>query len=177
MRARVRDVVKAWSKAAAAVGDCLAKQIERELEPAVPPNAPTSGEPPAPDAAQSAAPANAPDQERNPSYDEVKKLNLLLKEMQICSHQIAPTLRIIEKADLDASLSERAYQPEILERELKLHADIDKRIEKTIARLIGLKEYKRMYTPKLVNATPAAATSGVPGSQASPVTTPSGMLP
>lgn len=174
VRAGVRDVVKAWAKAAGAVGNCVAKQIELTFAPDAPPEAPTPAGPPA-SAAANGVPPNASDVKGDLSYDQVEKLNTLLKQLQICSNQIAPVLRTIEKGDLDASVCERAYAPEVLERELKLHADIDKRIEKTMSRLIELKEYKRMYTPKLVDGMLGA--KNVPGSSASLAKIPTATLP
>lgn len=65
------------------------------------------------------------------------------------------------------SIIEAAYDPAALELRLKIETAIDNRIAKTMTRLVGLKEYKRMYVDKLVptvksappllpNATPAS---------------------
>ena len=42
-----------------------------------------------------------------------------------------------------------------MERELKLQADIDRRIEKALKRLVMIKEYKEFYLPKAIDAKPA----------------------
>jgi hypothetical protein len=47
---------------------------------------------------------------------------------------------------------EQAYLPNIIERELKVQAEIDRRIEKVLKRLVMIKEYKRLYGAKSVNA-------------------------
>jgi hypothetical protein len=61
-----------------------------------------------------------------------------------------------------ASVIEAAYDPAALELRLKIETSIDNRIAKTMARLVGLKEYKLMYVdiptvtappPLLPNAT------------------------
>ena len=46
-----------------------------------------------------------------------------------------------------------------MEKELKILAELDKRIEKTMVRLVSLKEYKRVYGTKEVKAKPAEAIS------------------
>jgi len=82
---------------------------------------------------------------------------LLANQMRLTSREIAPALSMIGNYDLDERLCERAYRPEILERELKILAEFDKRIEKKMVRLVQLKEYKRIYGTKEVKAQPAEA--------------------
>ena len=55
-----------------------------------------------------------------------------------------------EKHDLEQRPGERAYRPDVVERTVKVEAQIDKQIEKALARLANLKEYKRIYVPKTV---------------------------
>jgi hypothetical protein len=68
----------------------------------------------------------------------------------IATNRITPVLKIIETQDIEQNLAERAFRPEIIEREVKVAALIDKQIEKGLAQLVHLKEYKRLYKKKLV---------------------------
>jgi Asp-tRNA(Asn)/Glu-tRNA(Gln) amidotransferase C subunit len=84
---------------------------------------------------------------------ELQNLLALAKELNVVNNElIVPTLKLVENNDLDQKVCERAYRPEILERELKIHAEIDKRIEKALARLVAIKEFKKYYGPKDVKA-------------------------
>jgi hypothetical protein len=59
-----------------------------------------------------------------------------------------------EKSSAEDSLR-RTYSPEYLEPIIRLEANIDARIDKALARLVSLKEYKRVtatYSPPLVTA-------------------------
>ena len=62
-------------------------------------------------------------------------------------------LKTAEKQKLDQT--ERAYDQRIMESELKLQAEIDRRIEKALKRLVMIKEYKNLYVPKDIEAKPA----------------------
>ena len=85
---------------------------------------------------------------------EFEKLTTLVKELSIISEGfVTPILKAAEKQKLDQA--ERAYNPGIMERELKLHAEIDRRIEKAMKRLVMIKEYKEFYVPKAIDAKPA----------------------
>ena len=89
--------------------------------------------------------ANEPDRAGFQSQIElVKELNVMNKEV------IVPMLQLIENYDLDQKVCERAYRPDVMERNLKIEADIDKRIEKTITRLVAIKEYKKLYGTNVV---------------------------
>jgi hypothetical protein len=100
------------------------------------------------------------DQERNPgAVTELDKWNLLLKEMGILASTFTPALRFIESFCLDEKVCERAYKPDFLERELKILADIDKRIDKKLVQLVKIKEYKRLYQPQVVESSPAQPTA------------------
>ena len=68
----------------------------------------------------------------------------------IATNRITPVLKIIETQDIEQNLAERAFRPDIIEREVKVAALIDKQIEKGLAQLVHLKEYKRLYKKKLV---------------------------
>jgi len=80
-----------------------------------------------------------------------KELNLVSKDL------IVPLLHAGEKEKLDQV--ERAYLPDIMERESKIQAEIDRRIEKATKRLVMAKEYKRQYCALSVNANRIEATT------------------
>ena len=62
------------------------------------------------------------------------KLNLLMKELNLVSTGfVVPSLQAVEQLKLDQI--ERAYQPHIMEKELKIQAEFDRRIEKVVRRL------------------------------------------
>ncbi len=42
---------------------------------------------------------------------------------------------------------EKAYHPDYLEKIIRLDASIDTRIDKTLSRLVSIKEYKRLIKP------------------------------
>jgi hypothetical protein len=83
---------------------------------------------------------------------ELQSLISLAKELNVATDMIRDMLRLIEDYDLDQKVCERAYRPEITERELKIRADLDKRIEKAIARLVTIKEYKKFYGANVIEA-------------------------
>jgi hypothetical protein len=90
---------------------------------------------------------------------ELEKLTVLMNEMKAAAGVVGAALRVIESNCLDEKPCERAYRPDLMERDLKILADIDKQIDKTIVRLAQLKEYKRIYVTKEVKARPAEVTS------------------
>jgi hypothetical protein len=73
-------------------------------------------------------------------------------------------LRATEEFELKQNVVDQAYRPDIMEKELKLHAEIDRRIEKAMIRLARAKEYKKFYGAKSVNANPIEATKLPPRS-------------
>jgi hypothetical protein len=84
---------------------------------------------------------------------EFEKLTVLAKELNIISKELViPILHAAEKQKDDQI--ERAYDPDIVEKDLKLHADIDRRIEKVLKRLVMTKEYKKYYVAKGVDSKP-----------------------
>jgi hypothetical protein len=83
---------------------------------------------------------------------ELQDLIILAKELNLTTGIVRDMLDQIESYDLDQKLAERAYRPEIMERELKIRAELDKRIEKAINRLVQIKEYKRFYGANVIEA-------------------------
>jgi hypothetical protein len=67
---------------------------------------------------------------------------------------ITPVLMLIENQDIEQNIAERAFRPDIIEREVKVVALIDRQIEKCLAQLVHLKEYKRLYRKKQVTCAP-----------------------
>ena len=87
---------------------------------------------------------------------EFEKLTVSLKEFNLAFEDLVSSLRRAEEQKLDQI--EQAYLPDIMERELKIHAEIDRRIEKVLKRLVMAKEYKRLYGAKSVSANQIEAT-------------------
>jgi hypothetical protein len=101
----------------------------------------------------SAVPAGQEGKQADPA--EFQRLISMAKELNVMNTElIVPVLQLMENYDLDQKVCERAYRPEIMERHLKIEADIDKRIEKALARLVAIKEYKKFYGTKEVKAAP-----------------------
>jgi hypothetical protein len=83
---------------------------------------------------------------------ELQSLISLAKELNVATDMIRDMLGLIETYDLDQKVCERAYRPEVMERELKIRAELDKRIENAIARLVTIKEYKKFYGANVIEA-------------------------
>jgi hypothetical protein len=90
---------------------------------------------------------------------ELQQLIILAKELNVTTGMVHDKLQLIETYDLDQKVCERAYRPEIMERELKIRAELDKRIEKAIQRLITIKEYKKFYGANVIEAQHAEVVS------------------
>jgi hypothetical protein len=110
------------------------------------------------------APDRANQEGKESAAAEFENVNLLINEMKAGVSVIGAQLRALESFGLDERVCERAYRPEVMERELKILAEIDKRIEKTITRLVVLKDLKKLYSPKEVKALPTE-TIGLPAKQ------------
>jgi hypothetical protein len=81
------------------------------------------------------------------------KLTVLTKELNIISKELViPILHAAEKQRLDQI--ERAYDPDIMERELKIQAELDRRIDKVLKRLVMIKEIKKFYVVKGIDSKP-----------------------
>jgi hypothetical protein len=82
---------------------------------------------------------------------EAERFDALIETLNAMGAKfISPALQIIECQDIEQSLAERAFRPDIIEREVKVGALIDRQIEKGLAQLVHLKEYKRLYKKKQV---------------------------
>jgi hypothetical protein len=72
---------------------------------------------------------------------------------------ILPMFRLIEGRELDQKVAERAYRPDIMEKEMKLHAEIDRRIEKAMRAFVLAREIKKQYATKTVGMKQLAASA------------------
>jgi hypothetical protein len=125
----IRASAKSHSQAAQFVCDLIVKHLERVL--------------------------NDKDVTADSVGREFEKLTELAKELNICSKELVlPLLQAAEKWKLDEI--ERAYDPDIMERELKIQAEIDRRIEKVLKQLVLIKEYKKYYVAKGIDSQPLA---------------------
>jgi hypothetical protein len=82
---------------------------------------------------------------------------------KILSEQVFPRMTKLEEASKSsggaASVYEKAYSHEHLERTLRVEAALDARIDKQMSRLVSLKEYKRIQketSGPMLEATPVA---------------------
>ena len=89
--------------------------------------------------------------------EELEGLIDLAKQVQMIGTNIVGPLKLVENYDLEQGVFERAYRPELLERQLKIEAQIDKQIEKALARLANLKVFKQIYAAKEVKGKRLAA--------------------
>jgi hypothetical protein len=81
---------------------------------------------------------------------EIAKLTVLTQQLNVISKELViPIIHIAEKEKHDQI--ERAYNPDIMERELKIQAELDRRIDKALKRLIMIKEYKKFHTAKTLD--------------------------
>jgi hypothetical protein len=88
--------------------------------------------------------------------DKLADLTKLAKELQAVGTPIGSLFRMIENGTVDDRQS--PYRADILEKELKIGGEIDKRIEKVMRRLVATKEYKRLYRAREIEALPSPAT-------------------
>jgi hypothetical protein len=83
----------------------------------------------------------------------IGKITVLTQELNIVSKElIIPILQAAEKQKHDRI--ERAYNPDIMERELKIQAELDRRIDKALKRLMIIKEYKKFHMVKSLDSKP-----------------------
>ena len=92
------------------------------------------------------------------TLDDTKRqrLSAILDQLRDCTKiyaslnkdAILPMFSLIQSRELDQKLAERAYRPHFLEKEMKLRAEIDRQIEKTMRALVITKEFKNQYLPK-----------------------------
>jgi hypothetical protein len=84
---------------------------------------------------------------------DIEPLITVAKQLRIIgAEMVVPMMHAIESGNLSKADVEQAYRPDIMERELKLHAEISRQIEKVVKRLVMLQEYKRLYSRKSIEA-------------------------
>jgi hypothetical protein len=100
---------------------------------------------------------------------EFEKLTTSLKEFNLVFGDLVSSFRRVEEQKLDQI--EEAYRPHIMEKELKIQAEVDRRIEKVLKRLVIVKELKRQYPAKSASAKQIEATKLPPTSLPNPAGT------
>ena len=89
---------------------------------------------------------------------ELETITTLAKELSVISEGLViPLLDAAEKHDQ----TERACHLGVMNRDLKFHAEIDRRIEKTLKHLVMIKEFKNFYVPKAIE-TKSVEIEGLP---------------
>ena len=164
-----RDASKAQAKAVTHLCEMIASAMARRMAPSAQANAKSRVRF---DPVRDVAPeilAQLPRSAREPISDrgdeegqageneELERLIDLAKQVQAIGTNLVGPLKLVENYDLEQGVFERAYRPEILERQLKIEAQIDKQIEKALARLANLKVFKQIYAAKEVKGKPVAA--------------------
>jgi hypothetical protein len=81
---------------------------------------------------------------------EIQALRGIAESIKSLGSDISTMLQLSVKYDLEQRPGEGAYRPDVVERTAKVEAQIDKQIEKALARLATLKEFKRIYVSKNV---------------------------
>ncbi len=95
---------------------------------------------------QMLAPDGTNQDSKQSAIAELEKLTAMMSEMKAVADIVGAALRVIESNGLDEKPCERAYRPDLMEQELKILAEIDKRIEKTITRLVQSSKNTRGFT-------------------------------
>ena len=132
--ASIRELLKAYSQAAKSAYARVSKETEKMLA------------------------ADATNQKGDQTTDKREALFGLTKELEVSSALIGVLLRMIESGKLDQERWHSPYRAEVLEKELKIAGEIDKRIEKVMRRLALTKEYKRLFRAREIEALPSPAT-------------------
>jgi len=102
--------------------------------------------------------ADTANQKGEQTTDKLEALIRMLKELQVSGAPIGCLLRMIENGQLDQERWHSPYRAEVLEKELKIAGEIDKRIEKVMRRLVATKEYKKLYRAREIEALSSPAT-------------------
>jgi hypothetical protein len=103
--------------------------------------------------------ATAEREEKNSDIAVLERLNKLHRKMGGPSSDLGPLLSATEGSKLNQHVAEQAYRPDIMEKELKLHAEIDRRIEKAMIRLARAKDHKKFYGAKSIDVKQNGITS------------------
>ena len=129
---QLTDGVRAMAKDQATATRQLCDLVVKHVTEAVFPSAPNAG----------------PKKEQT----DIEPLITLVKELKIVgAEMVVPMMQAIESDHFRPNV-EQAYRPDILEKELKLHAEISRQIEKVVKRLVMLQEYKKLYSRKSIEA-------------------------
>jgi hypothetical protein len=132
--ASIREVIKPWLEAAKITYAYVSKETAQMLA------------------------ADTANQTAEQTTSKLEALIRMLKELQVSGAPIGSLLRMIENGQLDQERWLSPYRAEVIEKELKIAGEIDKRIEKVMRRLALTKEYKRLYRAREIEALPSPAT-------------------
>ncbi len=130
----IRGVTRSSFKAARDVSDIIGKHVERASNPN-----------------ETIADSKAMENE---------KLIVLAQDLNSFGKVLAPMFHAAKKLQLDQI--ERAYDPDIMERELKIQTEIDRRIDKVLKRLVMIKEIKKFYVAKDIESKPLVEIEALP---------------
>jgi hypothetical protein len=148
-RDTMRYVNKEFHKAVAIMHEVMTKYMQQKLAP--------QGADEKSEAMEQISPPDASNPEdKRSTTDVLQELLPIMNDVRVLNTAITPNFLRFEKFCLDERPCERAYRPDLMERDLKIHAEIDKRIEKCITRLTVLKTYKEIHGLKEVKAQSAA---------------------
>ncbi len=134
----VRAAVKSQAEAAKFVYDRINEQVARIGKP---------------------DDATAGSKEKQSDAAVLARLEALHKQVIERRNDLVPLLSATEEFNLNQNVAAQAYRPDIMEKELKLHAEIDRRIEKAMIRLARAREHKKFYGAKSVDVKQNAVTS------------------
>jgi hypothetical protein len=84
--------------------------------------------------------------------DALREVIKELKETDV--RLLTPMQTMFDSQDFVQMAADRIFRPDLVEREVRIGALIDRQIEKGLTQLVHLKEYKRMYKKKQVTGPP-----------------------
>jgi hypothetical protein len=103
-------------------------------------------------------PDDATTESKQSDVDKLEKLAALSKELNLAGNELIKWVCSLE-GYLEQNLAAKVYRPDIMEKELKLHAGVDRQIEKAMVRLVKAREIKKTYRVKTIDVTQNGITS------------------
>ena len=87
--------------------------------------------------------------------EQLDALREVIKELKETDAKLLTPMRtMFDSQDFVQTAADRIFRPDLVEREVRIGALIDRQIEKGLTQLVHLKEYKRMYKKKQVTGPP-----------------------
>ena len=87
--------------------------------------------------------------------EQLDALREVIKELKETDVKLLTPMRtMFDSQDFVQTAADRIFRPDLVEREVRIGALIDRQIEKGLTQLVHLKEYKRMYKKKQVTGPP-----------------------